>query len=135
MPQSHITFSTFRSSATGAMMLQLPLEIDASIVVTPCSCTRRRYSDSSLSPPMPSSTKVGAIFTPPMPPAAFISSISSSAAALPGTPNTDAAPDVKVVMPIFSSAGFVCAQTHAVASVASNSVAKRFIVSVSLVVM
>jgi hypothetical protein len=91
------------------MMLQLPLEIADSIVRTPCSWTSRRYSDSSLSPPMPSSMKKGVTFTPPMPPALFISSISSSAAAFPGTPNTEAGPDVNVLMPIFSSAGLSCA--------------------------
>ena len=42
-----------------------------------------------------------------MPPLALISSIQSSAAALPGTPNTEAGPEVKVVMPSFSSAGLV----------------------------
>ena len=31
MPQSHITLRTFRSSATGATTLQLPLEIAGSI--------------------------------------------------------------------------------------------------------
>ena len=58
---------------------------------------------------MPSSMKIGVTLTPPMPPALFISSISSSAAALPGTPNTEAGPDVNVLMPIFSSAGLSCA--------------------------
>ncbi len=114
------------------MMLQLPLEIDASIVRTPCSCTRRRYSDSSLSPPMPSSTKIGLIFTPPMPPALLMSSISISAAALAGTPNTEAAPEVKVVMPIFSSAGLSCAKpAPCTTAIAANRLRsrKRFIVS------
>src|SRR5207237_7083067 len=65
------------------------------------------YSERNLSPPNPSSTNTGVSFTPFRPPAALNSSIQSSAAAFAGTPKTEAAPDVNVVMPILSSAGFV----------------------------
>ena len=51
-----------------------------------------------------------------MPPAAFNCSIYSSAAALAGTPNTDAGPDKKVVMPTFNSAGLLCASAPVIPS-------------------
>src|ERR1700722_1591461 len=76
--------------------------------------------------PAPSSTKNSFTGTPPMPPFLFHSSTISSADALPGTPNTDAGPDVKVVMPILSSFGLSAARptdaipTHALAAINSD---------------
>src|SRR5881398_839949 len=52
--------------------------------------------------------------TPPMPPFLLRSSAIISAATLPGTPNTDAGPERKVVMPILSSAGLSWAMAGAI---------------------
>ena len=127
--------TTLRSSATGAIVLQLPLEMLDSITFSPGSCATRRYSDSSLSPPPPSSMNTGTSLTPLMPPLAFMSSIQISAAALAGTPKTEAGPEVKVVMPSFSSAGFCCAKAPEApsASAPANSIPRvlRFMRGVS----
>src|SRR4051812_1995782 len=47
--------------------------------------------------------------TPPMPPFLLRSSAIISAAAFAGTPNTEAGPDKKVVIPILISCGLFCA--------------------------
>src|ERR1700675_2826896 len=71
----------------------------------------RREFETSASPPAPSSTKDSFTGTPPIPPFLLISSAIISAAAFPGTPNTEAGPDRKVVMPILISVGLPCAST------------------------
>src|SRR4051812_18311729 len=55
-----------------------------------------------------------------MPPFLLISSAIISAAAFPGTPNTEAGPDRNVVMPILISAGLPCARTGPVSIAAAT---------------
>ena len=61
-----------------------------------------------------------------------MSAISKSAAALPGTPKTEAGPDVNVEMPIFNSAGLSWAKARPVlnaSAIMAVSVVSRFMLS------
>ena len=55
-----------------------------------------------------------------------MSSIKISAAAFAGTPNTDAGPDMKVVIPIFSSAGFSWANADPDANASAPAIFSSF---------